>query len=201
MDVDDLGLKYQSIDDENLHWLLFDIDKVLQGRGMKRVFIFDQINRIFARHQFTAAKDVGTLPYPFKIMTNVRKACRIISIISASTNNDITHREKSFGHPIQFEKPELEVLYTEEKVASWSMPKLEYATGRIPLHINKQIYEGDFYPGLIRSDIMYSLQKLQHEQNAIWKCFIASSVQCLLRTSLSNMSINHDRKYLKVQEN
>ncbi len=138
-------------------------------------------------------------------MTNVRKAGRIVSIISASANNDVSHREyhqgfERFDHPISFEKHELEILYTEEKVDSWSMPELEYATGRIPLHINEWVSKGDLYPGRIRSDIMYSLQKLQREQSDIWKRFIASSVQCLLGTSLSNMPINYDRKYLKVQE-
>ncbi len=202
----DLGLKHRSIDGDDLNRLIHDIDIVLQERGRKWVFSFDQINRIFARQQFSTTKDVGALPYPFKIMANVRKAGRIISILSASANNDVSHRDnhqgfKCFDHPIQFEKREMEILYTEDKVASWSMPELQYATGGIPLYINEWVSKGDLYPGRIRSDIMYSLQKLQSEQSDNWKRFIASSIQCLLGTSLPNTPINYDRKYSEVQEN
>ncbi len=202
----DQGLKYQSIDGDDLNRLIRDIDIVLQERGMKWVFIFDQINRIFARRQFITAKDVGTLPYPFKIMTNVRKAGRIISIISASTNNDLSHREKHpgfkrFDHPIQFEKHELEVLYTEEKVASWSMPELEYATGRIPWYLNRWTAKNDTkeYSEEVGKEIQLSLEKLNDENKGQWKSFVLSSIQYLLKMEVA--PVHFDRKYLLVKWN
>ncbi len=207
VDVLDLGLTYESIDNDDLHGLIRDIDKVLQERRMKWVFIFDQINRIFARDEFSTAKDVGTLPYPFKIMTNVRMEGRIISIISASTNNDKSHREKypgferSFDHPIQFEKHELEVLYTEEKVASWSLPELEYATGRVPWYLNRWTAKNDAkeYFEAVGKEIQLSLEKLKDEKKARWNSFVLSSIQYLLKIEVA--PIHFDRKYLLVKRN
>ena len=66
---------------EQMMALIDDIDAVLLQHGMKWVFIFDQINQIFARSQFNDTKDVSLLPFPFSIMLDVLKAGRIISII------------------------------------------------------------------------------------------------------------------------
>ncbi len=103
-------------------------------------------------------------------MTDVRKAGRIISIISASANNEVSHREnhqgfKCFDRPIQFEKREMKILYTKEKVASWSMPGLEYATGRVPWYLNRWLAEANAqYASEVRSEINRSLHKLKREQ-------------------------------------
>ncbi|MFN9900304.1 MAG: hypothetical protein ACK55Z_16240, partial [bacterium] len=95
--------------------LLADIDTILAAHGMKWVFIFDQINRIFDRPDFQKTKDVGVLLFPFRMMKRVLKPGRIISIISGSSTNELSHREyhlgfKVFEHPTQYDKDEIEVL-------------------------------------------------------------------------------------------
>jgi hypothetical protein len=84
VEPDHFGLDYDAAIDKNFRKLITDIDTVLSKHGMKWVFIFDQINRIFARSELQKVKDVGVLPQPFKIMKGVLKKGRIISIISAS---------------------------------------------------------------------------------------------------------------------
>ncbi len=138
-------------------------------------------------------------------MTNVRKAGRIVSIISASANNDVSHREihqgfEHFHHPIQFEKREMEILYTEEKVASWSMPELKYATGLVPWYLNRWVAEANAqYASEMRSEINRSLYKVKREQRDDWELFTTASLRYLLQTRILDEPLHYDRKYLLLQ--
>jgi len=108
--------KYKPSGLEDLRELISDIDTILAANGMKWVFIFDQINKIFARPDFQQTKDVTVLPFPFVMMNEVLKPGRIVSIISASANNDVSHRENhagfdEFDHPARFNDEEINLLY------------------------------------------------------------------------------------------
>ncbi len=72
VDADTLGLTYPSENDVEMKLLINDIDQVLQEHGKKSVFVFDQINRIFARPQYNTSRNVGMLPFPFKMIAQVR---------------------------------------------------------------------------------------------------------------------------------
>ena len=56
------------------------VDTVLKQKGKQWVFVFDQTNRIFARHP--DMKGIGSLPFPFYMIKNVMTAGRISTIIS-----------------------------------------------------------------------------------------------------------------------
>jgi hypothetical protein len=77
--------------------LINEIDTQLERLGKKWVFVFDQINRIFARPALALAKDVGVLPFPFNMIKQVMKAGRITSVISASANNEVSYKEQHEG--------------------------------------------------------------------------------------------------------
>ena len=102
--------------------LVEDIDRVLSKHGKKWVFIFDQINAIFAREEFKNVRDVTKLKFPFSLMHAVMKKGRIISVISASANNDVSHRDnhpgfEDFDHFTKFNEDEIKLLYPASEVA------------------------------------------------------------------------------------
>ncbi len=203
--VDASSLMYSSENAAAMMQLIRDIDKILEERGRQWVFIFDRINGLFARPEFRATLCVGTLPYPFRLINEIMEPGRIISIISASANNDVSHREnhggfRDFVHPNHFEKREMEMLYTDKKVSSWSMPELEYATGRVPWYLNRWVAGVNAqYASEVRSEINSALHKLKREKKDEWEFFTTSSLQYLLQTRISDVPSYYDRKYLLLK--
>ncbi len=201
--VDASSLMYSSENGAAMKKLIRDIDKILQRRGRKWVFIFDQINKIFARPKFHKAKDVGGLPFPFCMMAVVQKEGRIISIISASANNDVSHRENhaefdEYYHPMRFDDNEMDVLYTPQKVSSWKQAEL-YSTGRVPWYLNQWVADPVQYSGEVCYEIISSLEKLQDENKEKWDSFKLSSFHYLVQKRLDRPPQHYDRKYLLLQ--
>ncbi len=203
--VDASSLTYSSADAASIKQLIRDIDKILAQRGRKWVFIFDQINKLFARTEFRRIQNVGMLPFPFRLIKEIMEPGRIISIISASANNDASHRENHGGfldfiHQNHFEKREMQMLYTDKKVSSWSMPELEYATGRVPWYLNRWVVGVNAqYASEVRSEINSSLHKLKREKKDEWEFFTSSSLQYLLQARISDAPSHYDRKYLLLK--
>ena len=198
-------LEYEVKTEVDFKTLIADIDKVLSNHGKKWVFIFDQINRIFARKEFREEKDVGVLPFPFSLMHQVMKPGRIISIISASANNDVSHRDnhpgfEDFEHPTTFNDDEIKLLYDESDVARWNQDELEYATGRVPLYLNRWAKNPDDYKSDVNNEIDFSLRKLRREQRDDWEKFVESAIQCLMLYSSPTESQYFDRKFSLVQK-
>jgi hypothetical protein len=91
--------------------LILDIDAILQIIGKRWVFVFDQIHWIF---KFKHAKMVGDLDFPFHAMKSVMKPGRIISIISASVNNEASYKDHHDGfeeyiHTLRLERNEIKI--------------------------------------------------------------------------------------------
>jgi hypothetical protein len=96
--------------------IIDDIDTILAEMGMKWILVFDQINCIFADYNPNKATKVGRLPFPYSLMKNVMKPQRIISIISATTNNEAAYQEKqesfiNYIHPNQMNRHEVEAAF------------------------------------------------------------------------------------------
>ena len=204
VDRDRFGLDYNATTDSRCRKLIAGIDTVLSRHGKKWVFIFDQINRIFARLQFHNAKDVGVLPFPFDMMKLIIKPGRIISIISASANSDVSHKKNHegfdvFEHPIQFDKDEIKVLYPERQIAQWDWDDLEFKTGCVPLYLNQWVKDPDRYSGDVHNDVEGALEKLRDDKEKKWEAYVKSAIQCLLLLSLPREPRHFDRKFLLVQ--
>ena len=63
------------------------IDSFLLKNNKQWVFIFNDINQVFARPRFQAASDLGVLEFPLTAMKHVMKTGRITSVVSASADN------------------------------------------------------------------------------------------------------------------
>eukprot|EP00978_Attheya_sp_CCMP212_P020083 scaffold57085_cov46-Attheya_sp.AAC.4 len=93
--------------------LLKLIRKVLKKHGLKWVFIFDQINSLFAKNQ-TATK-LEELPEPYNLVSGVLESQLVTSVIAASANNEIAYKEShkrfdEFDHPSCLDNGELTVF-------------------------------------------------------------------------------------------
>ena len=140
--AEDLGLDYyqmiQSTQNELslLASVVRKIDSILKGLGKKWVFVFDQINRLFAKSP--AAKDAGTLPFPYDMIARVRKIGRITSVISASANNEMAYKERHEGfdeyvHRNDMTTTELHILFPEIEENSWET--ILGFTGGVPMYV------------------------------------------------------------------
>ena len=90
-----LGIEEYDDTPATLLKLISDVTKVLEASDKQWVFVFDQINRIFAGHP--DKKEIFLLPFPFNLIENVMKVGRITSIISASANNAISYKDRHDG--------------------------------------------------------------------------------------------------------
>lgn len=81
--------------------LIHNIDLRLKEKGMRWVFVFDRVNKIFDRPECTATQDVTMLPFPFSMIYRVLKPGCIISIISEPMNDQMLCTE---SHPDFFSK-------------------------------------------------------------------------------------------------
>jgi hypothetical protein len=75
----------------DLSLLVGAISDQLTNMGKQWVFVFDQIDHLFARHP--SASDVSKLPFPFCLVKQVQCPGNVISIMSASASNDISYIE------------------------------------------------------------------------------------------------------------
>ena len=74
------------------------IDLILRRMDRRWVLVFDQVNRLFYRPVLDKADDLGTLPFPFSAINNIMKrGRRIVSIISASTDNEVAYKARRQG--------------------------------------------------------------------------------------------------------
>ena len=94
------------------------IDLILQRMNKKWVLVFDQISRLFARPELKKSGDLGTLPFPFSIINGIMKGNRIVSIISASANNEFAYREShrgfvEYNHPCTMNLAEIKLAFEE----------------------------------------------------------------------------------------
>jgi hypothetical protein len=96
--------------------IIDDIASILAEMGKKWIFVFDQINCIFVECNPNKATKVGRLPFPYNLMKSVMKPKRIISIISASANNEASYKDKHEGfieyiHQNQMDRQEVEAAF------------------------------------------------------------------------------------------
>ena len=106
------------------------------GTGKQWVFVFDQINRLFAR--FETKKDVGVLDFPHYLIKQVMARGRITSIISASANNEIAYKEHHPGfaeyvHRADMTDEEIKVVCPDAK----NYREVKEWTGNVPLYAHK----------------------------------------------------------------
>jgi hypothetical protein len=115
------------------------IDTILEKKGKKWVFVFDQINRLFVNN--TKASDLPSLKFPFNMVRGMMKGRRIISVISASANNEVSYVDKhaaftEFDHVSSMTREEIIIL---NDGITDTLDAIEECTGNVPLYVSKYI--------------------------------------------------------------
>jgi hypothetical protein len=108
-------------------------------KGKKWVFVFDQINRLFVNN--TEVNDLPSLKFPFNMVRGVMKGGRIISVISASANNEVSYVDKhaaftEFDHVSSMTREEIIIL---NDGITDTLDAIEECTGNVPLYVSKYI--------------------------------------------------------------
>ena len=203
----DLGIRYQSRYDEErvLEDLVAAVDKKLEelGKGKKWVFIFDQINKIFNKpeNNYSKAKDVSGLAFPFRAIGAVMKAGRITSVISASANNEMAYKEKhenfdDYNHRTTMTGDELCSSF--DNINETTLGEVLEHTNGVPLYAS--MYAGDplNFEDTVDESVWNSIRGLRLSESGAddpdWQ-FVLVSICCCLLGTLSTSGF-YDKKFL-----
>ena len=100
--------------DEEFPKFINAIDIVLKQDGKQWVFVFDQINKIFAR--FGNSKDTNTLPFPFYMIKDVMQVGRITTVLSASADHELRHEGfVEYMHRPNMNDDEMQIVFSGAK--------------------------------------------------------------------------------------
>jgi len=124
----------------NLYTCVANIDLILKSMDKKWVLVFDQVNELFYRPELKEAEDLGSLPFPFSVINNImRRDRRIVSIISASTDNEVAYKKshegfEEYNHPCNMDFKETCAAFEEVATRSNSTEIFD-VTGGVPLQL------------------------------------------------------------------
>jgi hypothetical protein len=106
------------------------------------ILVVDQLNRIFGRPGYENCKDVGVLPLPFSLMSNLNVNPHAQVVVSASANNSTFYKHNhegftAYDHPLIRSSNEIKIWKSEcsERDAGWWHDMLE-STGGCPLQVS-----------------------------------------------------------------
>jgi hypothetical protein len=152
----------------------------LASNGKYWVFVFDQVNKLFSRE---GKSSIGELPFPYDMISFIRKPGCVISILSASANNEISDNHESFieyPHPIEMTANELLTVfdnrYTETNVQEF--------TGGHPYYVGLYLQIGEVaFLEMVHTDIFQSALKLQQTEPLKWREMLGAIILCVLGCS------------------
>jgi len=192
------------------------IDAKLAEQGRQWVFVFDQIDSLSDRYH--KIRDISALPFPFNYMRQIMKSGRITSILSASANNALLHRDHNhsdfleYHHCLSFSKEE--VLCTYPLVRSFDDTIIESIMakmGGVPLQVHallshqKQgasVLNFEQYERYAEYSVQIAVRALKDKikKAECLKEVTRSACCCLLSIPLDKEPRNYDRRY-SVWEN
>jgi energy-coupling factor transporter ATP-binding protein EcfA2 len=139
IDLDGIGWESPSGIHEiqrDFHAVVACINKALEGKGKRW---FDQVNTIFSSLLQESPKKIYSLPFPYKAMHSLQLWDRITSVISASSNNEVSpFRDEDFvdfSQPTEMSDNELRTLFfqsTPAELLEKSLASVREAAGSVP---------------------------------------------------------------------
>jgi hypothetical protein len=158
------------IPERDLGLVVNAVDEALANEGKQWVFVFDQINKVMERYPDKG--DIGLLPFPYFMMQGVLLPGRIISIVSASTSNEIgqieSHRSfTKYAHVANMTRAELATLFEENPAIVDGGVSLERATevaGGVPLYMKTFLEDPIRFEDKLYEEVGESIRKLQGDK-------------------------------------
>ena len=130
----DIGMQKKGVDSqlnmERAIGIVGLVADLLKSHGLKWVFIFDQINSLFAR--FPNASKLEGLPAPYNLVSGVQTPGVVTCVIAASANNEIAYKEShkdftEYHHPPCLDEDELPMLVENLMTKDTQPPKQDDA--------------------------------------------------------------------------
>jgi hypothetical protein len=164
----------------------------LAAKGKYWVFVYDQINKLFPK---TGQSSISGFQFPYSMISKIRKPRRVISILSASANNELADNHESFleyQHPVNMTSDELVKVFGARDTKSNAQ---EFAGGH-PYYVRNYLELGEkkFLDG-IYTDVAQSAGRLQRDQPFHWASVLEAIVLCVLKQVRAETFL-HDKKFL-----
>jgi hypothetical protein len=214
-----LGITEAMATDNGLKTLCSIVSNALDERNKDKgesekvhwILVFDQLNRIFGRPEFQAAKDIGVLPLPFKLMKTLNTYPYVHTVVSASANNCSSYREnhqgfKVYNHALRMTDEEIKIWKPEYKdydQTSWT--DMLQVTGGSPMQISelqKKNSKEDYERETIDTVIIETRKFYDDCGERRKKDISRHAVYCILCTPVANPgSIVYDKKYSVLSGN
>jgi hypothetical protein len=180
------------VQEHELEEVIDAIVKCLQIMGKKWVFVFDQINRLFASQ--SGAKKISHLAYPSYYIENVMRE-GIISIISASANNEFSYIEShvgfcDFDHSSAMSDNELKAVFGNDI----DLQVVHQFAGHVPQYVKKFLaQEEKEFRKTLKHEVYFSCESMKANAHR-WPDQLESMISCVL--GLESVVVEYDRKYL-----
>jgi hypothetical protein len=160
--------------------------------GKEWVFVFDQINSLFALQP--GATKISHLAYPSYYIKNVMRE-GIISIISASANNELSFVEShvgfcDFDHSSAMSDNELKAVFGN----NIDLQVVHQFAGHVPQYVKKFLaHEEMEFLRTLKHEVYFSCESMKANAHR-WPDQLESMITCVL--GLQSVVVEYDRKYL-----
>jgi hypothetical protein len=156
------------------------------------VLVFDQVNKLFPR---TGKSSISALPFPYSMITQIRKPLRVISILSASANNQFADTHESFieyQHPVRMEDNELVKVFGQVAIKE----EVQRFAGNLPHYVGLFIKDGEEnFLEKVDREIALSEEGLREEHFTRWAGVLEAIVLCVLKQG-RDKEFPYDKKFL-----
>jgi hypothetical protein len=164
----------------------------LATKGKHWVLIFDQVNKLFPR---TGKSSISALPFPYSMISQIRKPRGVISILSASANNQFTDTHESFieyQHPVHMDDGELVKVFGPVAIKE----EVQRFAGNIPHYVGLFIKEEEEnFLKKVDLDIALSAEGLHEEHPTRWAGVLEAIILCVLKQGRDKV-FPYDKKFL-----
>lgn len=202
-----IGVSRSFATKDNVDEIMDGIEEILPTINKHWFFVFDQVNRIFARG-FADRKDVGALPPPFFLMKSLNNRKRMMTVISASANNNVAYKDNHPGflvydHPTTMSQREA-LLWKPDLGTRGDLDCIVEVTGLCPLQVSEYLKSPLEYTTEGMQDVLLAVQGLlgENTRNKLATRSIKNAaVHCLLSLPIQESVVTtYDRKYSVLRE-
>jgi hypothetical protein len=191
------------VTDDALDDFAKQIEMLLAARKKRWVVVFDQINKLFTKCR---TDKMAGLENQYQMIHTIRSVGRVISVISASANNEVADDHTSFtayNHKIDMEDAELQLLFSILGQDKEKAEEVKRTVGGHPHYVAKYLEDGErACLQTLRNDVAASVAGLTTRfAGTVFAPMVLEAVALsVLGQSRDNVG-HYDRKFLVPIDN
>jgi hypothetical protein len=202
-DPAEIGLSRGTLPDysrTDVYRLFKNVDCHLRSLGKQWVLVFDQINELFSRKPNAAS--ITALAFPFTVMEQRIKSRRIVSVISASSHDEIaynTHNHRGLIehiHPHEMSNDELEIVFGARiTAAGTTLEAVKELAAGVPHYVNKFLNDPKRFQANVVEEVAGWIETTRKSDRfARWDIQQESIIYSLFNMGTFS-SYHYDKKY------